>query len=40
VLDADRLPLCGSGQRAMSPAAKMPGALVSRSAFDDAAVDR
>ena len=25
-----RSPLCGSGQRAMSPAAKMPGALVSR----------
>src|SRR6185295_7130247 len=24
------LPLCGSGQRAMSPAAKIPGALVSR----------
>jgi len=23
-------PLCGSGQRAMSPAAKIPGALVSR----------
>ena len=25
-------PLCGSGQRAMSPAAKTPGALVSRKA--------
>ena len=41
VLDADRSPVCGSGQRAMSPAAKTPGALVSQILVDDdAAVDR
>ena len=28
-----RVPVCGSGQRAMSPAAKMSGALVCRNAF-------
>ena len=30
VLDANTFTRCGSGQRAISPAAKMPGALVSR----------
>ena len=36
-----RLPVCGSGQRAMSPAAKMPAALVSRySSTVDAVIDR
>ena len=33
-----RSPLCGSGQRAMSPAAKMPGALVSRNSLTTIAV--
>src|SRR6266478_9888660 len=28
-----RSPVCGSGQRAMSPAAKIPGTLVSRNSF-------
>ena len=33
VLDADRSPVCGSGHRATSPAAKIPGALVSRNSL-------
>ena len=41
VLDANRSPVCGSGHRAMSPAAKMPGTLDSSHSFtDDAAIHR